>query len=223
LTRLPDDAVQQQAAFVQLQKPNPRDLRFLSDWLRRPDLGAVYLIGKDSDIWNEPDRLDLAVLKARRNESIFTALLSDKFIHSLHQKLYWVVSSTVYNDTSFQVLIVIEIAIYGGERSQRPGIETPGCCSDDHRYNIPFTDDNPQDSQSVLDDSGIIATSHLNCRFVLRAQHGQKIRHHWGLYRSIFNRTRPGNERSTCGCFRGFCGVSISVLKELKALKANIA
>ena len=223
MTRLPDDAVQQQAAFVQLQKPNPRDLRFLSDWLRRPDLGAIYLIGKDSDIWNEPDRLDLAVLKARRNESIFTALLSDKFIHSLHRKLYWVVSSTTSNETSLQVLIVIEIAIYAGECCERPRIQTPRCYSDDHRYNIPFTDDNHQDSQSVLDDSGINATSRLNCCFVLRAQHGQKIRHHWGLYCSLFNRTRPGNERSTCGCFRSCCSVSIPILRQLTVFKVNIA
>ena len=94
LIRLIDEAVQQQVEFAKLEKPNPRDLRFLSDWLSRPDLGGIYLTGQDSHIWKEPDRLELAVLKARRNESIFTALLSDKFIHSFHQKLYWIVSLT---------------------------------------------------------------------------------------------------------------------------------
>jgi hypothetical protein len=82
-----DKAVLQQTAMARLEKPNPRDLRFLNEWLERPDMGGVFLEGQDSDVWERPDRLDLVVLKARRNESLLSAWMSDRFIHWYHQTI----------------------------------------------------------------------------------------------------------------------------------------
>jgi len=80
-----DKAVLQQTAMAQLQKPNPRDLRFLNEWLLSPDMGGVSLEGQDGDVWENPDRRDLIVLKARQNDSLLSAWMSDRLIHWYHQ------------------------------------------------------------------------------------------------------------------------------------------
>ena len=84
-----DEAVLQQTALAQLQKPNPQDLGFLTEWLDRPDMGGIYLEGQDSDVWEKPDRLDLIVMKSRKNESWLSAWMSDSFIHWYH----WTIGS----------------------------------------------------------------------------------------------------------------------------------
>jgi hypothetical protein len=73
--------------MTQLQKPNQRDLSFLTEWLQRPDLGNVYLEGQDSDVWDKPDRLDLLVLKPRKNDSLLSLWLSDRIVHWYHQQI----------------------------------------------------------------------------------------------------------------------------------------
>lgn len=100
-------------------------MRFLSEWLRRPDLGGVYLIGADSDIWTDPDRLDLAVLKHRHNESIFTALLSDRFIHGLHRAIFRVVSSypaKILMGWWKELTDLTDVVVRSASSTSRPGI-----------------------------------------------------------------------------------------------------
>jgi hypothetical protein len=82
-----DEAVLQQAELAKLQKPNPRDLRFLKEWLDRPDMGGVYLTGQDSDVWEDPDRFDLIAVKARRTESILSSWMSDRIVNWYHSHI----------------------------------------------------------------------------------------------------------------------------------------
>lgn len=55
--------------------------------MERPDMGNVLLESQDSDVYENPDRLDLAVLKPRKSESLLTAWLSDNVIHWFHQNI----------------------------------------------------------------------------------------------------------------------------------------
>ena len=87
LTVWADKAVLQQTAMSRLQKPNPRDLRFLKEWLDRPDMGGIYLEGQDSDVWDKPDHLDLITMKPRMNESLLSAWISDAFVDWYHRTI----------------------------------------------------------------------------------------------------------------------------------------
>jgi hypothetical protein len=55
--------------------------------MERPDMGNVLLESQDSDVYENPDRLDLLVLKPRKKESLLTSWLSDSVIHWFHQKI----------------------------------------------------------------------------------------------------------------------------------------
>ncbi|KAH6668189.1 hypothetical protein B0J14DRAFT_156745 [Halenospora varia] len=87
-----NEAVLQQTALAHLKRPNPRDLRFLTEWMERPDMGNVLLESMDSDVYENPDRLDLVVLKPRKSESLLTTWLSDTVVHYFHQKIGYRIS-----------------------------------------------------------------------------------------------------------------------------------
>ena len=69
--------------------PNARDFRFLVNWMKNPRMGNVYLLGQDSDIWENPAREDLVTLKARKIEDTVSRFVTDRAIHWYHQALGW--------------------------------------------------------------------------------------------------------------------------------------
>ena len=68
-----------------IQTVNPHDLDFLQQWMRRPTMGNVYLLGRDSNIWSEPNSSDLIALHARQTDDPFTRWLSDTIVHAYHR------------------------------------------------------------------------------------------------------------------------------------------
>lgn len=56
-----DDAVLQYHQLSKIPKPNRRTLNSFLEWKSRPNMGDVYLIGRDRNIWDEGE--DLMVLK----------------------------------------------------------------------------------------------------------------------------------------------------------------
>ena len=99
-----DEALHQQMTLTAQKPVNSRDLGFLQEWMRRPTMGNVYLIGRDSDIWSEPDLSDLIALRAGHSDDLFTQWLSDTFVHTYHRVIgrffrvllfvpFWIVSS----------------------------------------------------------------------------------------------------------------------------------
>ena len=82
-----DEALLQQAAVASLQKPNPQDLAFLQQWMVRPSMGNVYLLGQDSDTWSKPDEWDLIALQARYAGDPFTTWVHDSLVHWWHRCL----------------------------------------------------------------------------------------------------------------------------------------
>jgi hypothetical protein len=91
-----DDAVLQQTEMFRIQKPSSRDLKTLQELMSSTNRGDATLAGiVDKVTWENPDRLDLLVLRARREDSLFSALLSDKFVYWFHQKVFYPLVSII--------------------------------------------------------------------------------------------------------------------------------
>lgn len=82
-----DAALVHQSLITGMSKPNPRDLAFLQEWMRRPSMGNVYLLGQDSDIWANPEESDLIALQARHSDSPVSRWMSDTLVHWYHQAI----------------------------------------------------------------------------------------------------------------------------------------
>ncbi|KAI4103509.1 MAG: hypothetical protein LQ339_004234 [Xanthoria mediterranea] len=80
-------ALVHQSLITGMSKPNPRDLAFLQEWMRRPSMGNVYLLGQDSDIWANPEESDLIALQARHSDSPVSRWMSDTLVHWYHQAI----------------------------------------------------------------------------------------------------------------------------------------
>ncbi|KAL9070527.1 MAG: hypothetical protein Q9161_004824 [Pseudevernia consocians] len=80
-----NEALLQQTTLASLRSPNPRDLAFLQEWMIRPTMGNVYLLGRDSDIWSIPDISDLIALNSRHADDPFTAWVANKAVHWWHR------------------------------------------------------------------------------------------------------------------------------------------
>ncbi|MCJ1243035.1 hypothetical protein MMC30_000231 [Trapelia coarctata] len=78
------DALIQQGLLQQLQPPNPGDLEFLQRWMKRPEMGSVYLLGRDSDVWEEPSR-DLIALRNRQNDGLYSSCVAESLVRTYHR------------------------------------------------------------------------------------------------------------------------------------------
>lgn len=88
MTKLPTDtALLLQSQITKLQGPNPRDLAFFQRWMTRTEMGNVYLVGEDSDIWSHPDLPDLVTLNARVSEDPLSSWASNTVIHWYHKMI----------------------------------------------------------------------------------------------------------------------------------------
>ena len=83
------DALLQQKELYQLQTPNPQDLAFLQQWMKRPSMGCVYLLGRDSDLWENPDLKDLVALGPRQRDSLFSSWIANSLIYTYHKLIGW--------------------------------------------------------------------------------------------------------------------------------------
>jgi hypothetical protein len=57
--------------------------------MKNPRMGNVYLLGQDSDIWENPASEDMITLKARNIEDTVSRFLTNRVIHWYHQALGW--------------------------------------------------------------------------------------------------------------------------------------
>jgi hypothetical protein len=84
-----DEALLLQSLITKIQKPNQRDIQLLQEWMKRPSMGNVYLLGRDSDIWASPEILDLVALNARHSEDFLSSWMADVAIHWYHHLVGW--------------------------------------------------------------------------------------------------------------------------------------
>ncbi|MCJ1390413.1 hypothetical protein MMC18_003272 [Xylographa bjoerkii] len=107
-----------QTQLSDLQQPKPQDLKFLQRWMKRPSMGFVYLLGRDSDIWEKPESIDLVALKPRKSEGLFLSWITDTLVHQYHRlvgkhlrkpdsTVYW--ANTVYysQEGLFQIVSLV--------------------------------------------------------------------------------------------------------------------
>jgi hypothetical protein len=88
-----DDALIQQSIISRLSDPNPHNLRSLQNWLERPNMGNLALIGKDRDTWGASDEplshnMDLLAIKSGGENDAFSTWFNRKFIHWFHHILW---------------------------------------------------------------------------------------------------------------------------------------
>ena len=80
-----DATIIQQKEITRLEHPSKRDLNALQEWMRRDDMGGVYLVGEDSNLWSDPEwQSDLLALRVREHESVFAQWISDKVVWWIH-------------------------------------------------------------------------------------------------------------------------------------------
>ena len=69
-----------------LNAPNLRDLDFIVHYMKTPSMGNVYLLGPDSDIWKDPDHLDLISMDPKKSGNCVSkavAVIVLKWYHRL--------------------------------------------------------------------------------------------------------------------------------------------
>jgi hypothetical protein len=76
-----------------LSQPSRRDFRSLQDWLERPKMGNLALIGFDRYVWNSSAGLnnvspDLIVLRPREHEDCFSEWVTESFLTWFHYSLW---------------------------------------------------------------------------------------------------------------------------------------
>jgi hypothetical protein len=88
-----DDAVIQQSIISRLANPTRPDLRSLQNWLERPNMGNLALIGKDRGIWGASDEpispnMDLLAINSAGENDPFSLWFTQKFIRWFHY-IFW--------------------------------------------------------------------------------------------------------------------------------------
>jgi hypothetical protein len=66
-----------QTMLAKQNGPLGRDLAFLQEWIKRPTMGYVYLLGPDSDVWEKPDLAVLIVLRRSERQSTASRVIGD--------------------------------------------------------------------------------------------------------------------------------------------------
>jgi hypothetical protein len=73
----------------QLSPPNPRDLHFLVKYMKAPSMGNVYLLGPDSDIWENPNHLDLFSIDPKKSDNSLSRLITIVVVDWFHRLVGW--------------------------------------------------------------------------------------------------------------------------------------
>jgi len=47
-------------------------------------MGSVYLLGRDSDVWEEPNQ-DLVVLRSRRDDGLYSSRVAESLVYTYHR------------------------------------------------------------------------------------------------------------------------------------------
>lgn len=89
LTNKTDDTIIQQAQIRKLSEPRNDDIRSLQDWLQRPTMGNLALIGEDRNIWGELDEpvkpdLDLLTFTVSGSKDSFSRWFAVTLLRCFH-------------------------------------------------------------------------------------------------------------------------------------------
>ncbi|CZR54979.1 uncharacterized protein PAC_04864 [Phialocephala subalpina] len=83
-----NEALFLQSELTKLEQPNPQDVQKLTTWMGSTAMGNVFLLGPDSDIWQDQNtREDLVALKATKVDDSLTRWLMESAAQRWH---YWI-------------------------------------------------------------------------------------------------------------------------------------
>ncbi|KIW81816.1 hypothetical protein Z517_04842 [Fonsecaea pedrosoi CBS 271.37] len=77
-----NEAVIQYHQMSEMPKPSTNDLAGLQEWLRRPSLGAIYLTGRDREVWSQGT--DLVAIADRPRSNRLRIWIADSLVPTLH-------------------------------------------------------------------------------------------------------------------------------------------
>ncbi|MCJ1465959.1 hypothetical protein MMC07_004578 [Pseudocyphellaria aurata] len=81
-----NEAVLQFHQMSKMASPSPHDLHGLQEWLRRPTLGAIYLTGRDRDVW--ADGVDLISIGERPSTNQITSWIAHYLLKRINGDNY---------------------------------------------------------------------------------------------------------------------------------------
>ena len=70
--------------IAKIGPPNKQDFTFLQIWMKAPSMGNVYLLGADSDAWENFDSVELVCLRPRNSDSWGTWFFTDRLVRWYH-------------------------------------------------------------------------------------------------------------------------------------------
>ena len=85
LNQAGDEAVLLWSEISKLQSPHPKDLSNLQEWMRRPSMGSVFLVGRDRNVWALGK--DLIAVRAKSSDNKVFRLLADTFTPLYHHTM----------------------------------------------------------------------------------------------------------------------------------------
>jgi hypothetical protein len=93
-----DEALLSAKQLAQQDGPLARDMSYLQQWMKRPDMGYVYLLGADSDVYEKPDLKELVNVKRDQGRNNLAARVVADFAVRMWRKMFQVVSIIAYQD-----------------------------------------------------------------------------------------------------------------------------
>ncbi|KAI1173336.1 hypothetical protein F4777DRAFT_600714 [Nemania sp. FL0916] len=80
-----NQAIYLQQIITKLGPPSEQDFKSLKSWMNDPSMGNIYLLGPDSDVWENFDASELVCLKPNRTDSLVTRFLTNKLVTMFHR------------------------------------------------------------------------------------------------------------------------------------------
>lgn len=82
-----DSSLLQFTQLLRLRSPKDADLRFLREWLERPEFGDNFLQDREADVWEQSkDLIALAAPKASENDTL-AMWISSTCVPWFHRKI----------------------------------------------------------------------------------------------------------------------------------------
>ncbi|KAI0435712.1 hypothetical protein F4803DRAFT_567435 [Xylaria telfairii] len=105
-----NQAIHLQHLIAKFRPPSEQDFRSLQIGMKTPSMGNVYLLGVDSDVWENPDASELICLKPNKTDSLITRFFTNKLITLYHHIIGH--HFKVYNMTTRLAMIGVFTAVF---------------------------------------------------------------------------------------------------------------
>jgi hypothetical protein len=93
-----DEALLSAKELAHQDGPLARDMSYLQQWMKRTDMGYVYLLGADSDVYKKPDLKELVNVKRHPGMNNLAARVAADFVVRIWREVFPVVNTNAYGD-----------------------------------------------------------------------------------------------------------------------------